>query len=230
MSASSAHPSALTILTGLTILTVLTDALISRLPEHCTGQAQNRERVFIVGVKIAFSRGSFTWPEPTGDSNIVDFLDKRTRDDNRSNLPPVTAVGARERVKRAMKEIVNNGINPKTSDAIVDIDSTNGHFMYGVSPRITKARGAAGGHWILRYGRRFSAIEIERLFGTHLQPPSGGLPVSATRPTSVSERAWTGMLGNSIPVPLLAAVLSEALPECRLTPRLHNAWQRSSAL
>ena len=171
---------------------------------------------------MAFSRGSFTWPEPTGDSNIFDFLDKRTRDDNHSNLPPVTAAAARTRLKRAMKEVVNNGINPETSDAIVDIDS--GHFMYGVSPCIT-----TGGHWILRYGRRFSAIEIERLFGTHLQPPSGGLPVSATRPASVPERAWTRVLGNSIPVPLVAAVLSEALPECRLTPRLHNVWQRSSA-
>jgi site-specific DNA-cytosine methylase len=193
------------------------------------GQAQNRERVFIVGVQRAFSRGSFMWPEPTEDSNILNFLDKRTRDDNHSNLPPETAVGARNRLKRAVNEIVHNGINPETSDAIVNIDSSKGHYMNGVSPCITKARGLSGGHWVLRYGRRFSATEIERLFGFHLQPASGGFPVSAARPASVSERAWTGMLGNSIPVPLVAAVLSEALPECRLTPRLHNVWQKSRA-
>ena len=174
-------------------------------------KAQNRERLFIVAIKHSHFLGNFQWPDPNKfpSKNVLEVLEDLPGD-HWCNKPRATAKGCREKLKNTLKCLSDSGIKPNTCDVILDIDGIQGTFMRGVSPCITKSRGQSMGHWIVAKGRKFTVKEMEKLFGMHGGLP-GRLPVSAKPAPSVSCREWGGMLGNSIPVPLLASVAQCAL-------------------
>jgi len=192
------------------------------------GVPQNRERLFIVGIhrRAPDAASLFKWPKKLPGVSIEDFLDPKTDSDNPRRLPPARQTGARKHVQALLTAMRKEGLDPATAGLIVDCDGTRCHSMCGVSPCITRTRACNGGHLVLSRGRRLTIQEQERLFGLHVQPPRGGRSVAVQRPPGVSVRAWGAIIGNSIPVPLLARVLCKALPASGLLPAgaVQDVW------
>jgi hypothetical protein len=179
--------------------------------------------LFIVAILKASMVQSFEWPADLPEKGISVFLDKKTRHDDPSRLPPESQSVARKNVIEVLDILKNRGENLSLSKVIVDIDSSKSHFMDNISPCLTRSRSTSG-HWVISRGRRMTKAECERLFGFHMAPPLGGTPVFASQPGSVSDREWGAMLGNSIPIPMLARVLCHALPAAGLTGRIEDVW------
>jgi site-specific DNA-cytosine methylase len=193
------------------------------------GVPQNRERLLIVGIHrlgAPDAASLFEWPKKLPRVSIEDFLDPKTESDNPRRLPPASQTGARKHVRAVLTALKQEGLDPATAGLIVNCDGAKCQSMCGVSPCITRARACNGGHWVLSRGRRLTTQEQERLFGLHVQPPRGGFSVAVRRPPGVSDRAWGAIIGNSIPVPLLARVLCKALPASGLLPAgaVRDVW------
>lgn len=202
------------VLTELTALNYHTSWKVLNAKHH--GVPQNRERLFIVGIKKQFLRHKMDWPDSLPPVSVMKILDRPRPSDNPFNLPPESQATARAHVQSVLRDLKTQGLRDATSLAsvpiIIDVDSSKLHAMHDTSPCLTRSRGMGGGHWVLARGRRFTAAEQERLFGLHLQPPSGrGQSVAVSKPPDVSARAWGGIIGNSIPVPMLARVVCMAL-------------------
>lgn len=192
------------------------------------GVPQNRERLFIVGIHqlgAPDAANLFKWPTKMPAVCLGDFLDPKDESDNPRRLPPKSQTIARKHVQRLLAALRKEGLDPTTARLIVDCDGTKCHSMCGVSPCLTRTRCCNGGHWVLSRGRRLTTQEQERLFGLHVQPPSGGHSVAVQRPPAVGVRAWGAIIGNSIPVPMLARILCKALPAAGLLPgAVQDAW------
>ena len=192
------------------------------------GVPQNRERLFIVGIHqlgAPDAANLFKWPTKMPAVCLEDFLDPKDESDNPRRLPPKSQTIARKHVQCLLAALRKEGLDPTTARLIVDCDGTKCHSMCGVSPCLTRTRCSNGGHWVLSRGRRLTTQEQERLFGLHVQPPSGGRSVAVQRPPAVSVRAWGAIIGNSIPVPMLARVLCKALPAAGLLPgAVRDVW------
>ena len=174
------------------------------------GVPQNRERVFIAAVRAdVATTTTFAWPSELQPVSLRSVLDPLTTEERSKNLnklrPPASQTVATRNVNEAYREMRANGLSPAEIPMVVDVDSVNCHMMFDCSPCLTRTRAQAGGHWITCRGRRMSSNEMERLMGIGMV--SGPVRVPLTRPAHLTDREWHGLLGNAIPVPLLARVL-----------------------
>ena len=189
------------------------------------GVAHNRERVLILGFLAVGAKTSFDWPTNIATPPATLFLDPLKPSEHFTNLPPASQTLARKHVEQALAETRLRKIDPAVTPVIVDVDGSKCHWMRDCCPCLTRSRASNGGHWLLLRGRRLSVTEQERLMGYHIVPPSGGHRVRLQRPADVSIRSWGALLGNSIPVPLLARTLCRALPAASLSGPLPDVWQ-----
>lgn len=212
------------ILTSLTKAGYRVDWRLLRAQEH--GLPHHRNRVLIVGLLTTRSdRVSICWPEPLPAPSLDTVLNPWAKSDNPKRLPPPSQTVARKHVKKFHKDMANRKLDLKKSKTVLDIDGTKLHSMYNMCPCLTRTRAGGGGHWVVSRGRRLRTEEMERLMGLHLRPPHPkGHVASLERPASVSQRQWLQILGNSIPVPMLARVLSKLLPQAGLTNQLTDVW------
>ena len=178
------------------------------------GVAQNRQRVYIVGCRRDVATGLCCSPVrslPTPPiRNFFDEDDPAIDDAaKREKLPK--QITARTNILAAHSRLKAAKVNPRSVDMVVDIGSGRGlNMMCGLCPTITRSRGGNGGFWVTSLGRRLSSTELLRLQG--VQPEWlhwRGIPLR-----SVGE-----MAGNAMTVPVLAAVLREALKCTGLAPR-----------
>jgi DNA-cytosine methyltransferase len=191
------------------------------------GLPHHRERVFIVALRLdslASGRKHVFWPRRLPPADLASFLDQPRNSDRPTALPPATQGVARRNVQAAIRKLRHDGVDLSTCQAVVDCDSSRMHMMHGISPCLTKSRASNGGHWIIQRGRRQTVTEQERLFGLHVQPPNGGCMVALRQPRTVSNRQWGSIVGNSIPIPMLARILCKFLPAVGLTPHLADVW------
>jgi DNA (cytosine-5)-methyltransferase 1 len=186
------------------------------------GLPHNRERLFIVGIRVECEVPGveFKWPSPMPTPPIQDFLDPVSPTDDPDRLPPSSQTISRKHVKTLHRALLRKGINPARSRLIADIQGSRLHLMHNVSPCLTRTRAAGGGHWVVSRGRYMTVTEMERLMGLHVGPR----PVSIQRPVGVPTRAWGAIIGNSIPIPLLARVLRLVLPAAGLVDGCLPDW------
>jgi len=182
------------------------------------GIPQHRERVYIVGLlRAAMVPGfSFTWPTPRERKSLPRALGWRKKPDKRkarkrekrflANATPKL----RQRLKKALQDIRRKGVDPRDMDqpVAVDIDGSKPHWMHGISPCLTRAR-ASTGHYLPVLGRRLTIPERLRL---------QALPVDihARCEGNVSDRQLGAMIGNSLSLNVVGALVSQMLVACGL--------------
>jgi len=182
------------------------------------GIPQHRERVYIVGLlRAARVPGvSFAWPTPRRRKSLPAALGWRSNSDSRKAREREQQFLARatpklrQRLRQALKDIRRRGVDPRDGGqpVVVDIDGSEPHWMHGLSPCLTRAR-ASTGHYLPARGRRLTIRERLRL---------QALPVSIHDHCDghVSDRQLGAMVGNSLSLNVVGALLSRILLACGL--------------
>ena len=182
------------------------------------GIPQHRERVYIVGLlRAAMVPGiRFSWPTPRGRKPLPAALGWRKKPDKRrarkreQRFLAHATPKLRQRLKQALRNIRRKGVDPRDGDqpVVVDIDGSKPHWMHGVSPCLTRAR-ASTGHYLPALGRRLTIPERLRL---------QALPVNihAHCQGNISDRQLGAMIGNSLSLNVVGALLSQMLVACGL--------------
>ena len=167
--------------------------------------AQDRKRFFMVAILTQEVRTPFRWPAATGKRTLDMVLDRPRSSDRAGRLPSNTDL-ALKLAASAFKKAFQAGFDPRRVPVAVDIDCTERFATYGINicRTLTRTRGAQLGFWLSSRGRKMSIHELMAVTGVS---PSE-LP---TWRDLVTEKQLGGMLGNSVPVPLIQAVLRQAL-------------------
>ncbi len=155
------------------------------------GLPQSRRRLYIVGVRTKFLRGTFHWPKRIG-------LKKTTATLLPKKLPTLSAMGALSEFRlvkllEATEKAIAKGYNLKknTPAVFLDIDSGSNYatnVYRGTCPCITSTRAAAGGFWV--------PCRRQRL-GTESMAHFQGIPLQSLKTDCISERQLRLMIGNA---------------------------------
>ena len=175
---------------------------------------QIRKRIFVVAIRQDSARHDFVWPEPVGSVTVAKYLDPPTASDKPGRLPSTDR--GKERCKTAYAKVFAEGVDPRKTPVLVDVDCSPQFAAVGVNiaRTLTRSRGATGGHWVSTRGRRVTVSEMCRLQGFLARE----VPWEAA---GVTERQIGAMLGNSVAVPVIGAVVAEALYAGGLTSHRH---------
>ena len=175
---------------------------------HC-GVPQSRPRLFIVGLSKALASRRL-WPIQQPLPTLDQFLDEHVE----GQIPQMPSTRAEQRNYLAcVHTILRNGhkLNaPYIADLATNFGKSsdgNANVMYQRSPCLT--RGHAGANSFYSRGRKLTLREYFRLQGfpdNRIEAPPG-----------VSERQLRCMVGNSICVPAIAAIIDRALYSTGLT-------------
>lgn len=166
---------------------------------------QQRSRLFLVAVRQDSYRRRFVWPKKKGKRSLTSVLDPLKDTDQPGRMPKGNR--AKKLFIRACKKVFAQGTDPRKVPVAIDVGCSPKYETYGVdvSRTLCQARAKTGGFWISNRGRKMTAVEMMRI--------SGILPEKELRgwETLVSKSQFQGMLGNCVPVPLVGAVLQNAL-------------------
>merc|ERR1711865_45710 len=135
--------------------------------------------------------------------------------------PPKSQKTAGFNVKKALRDLKSQGLDPAKEAFIVDCDSSPGRSVVtrGYSPCITCSRG--GGHWLTNRGRRMLKTEMMRLQGMD--------PTNFT--VAVSENRLGHQLGNTMSVCVLERLFTRLLPTAKLVRgTIKDRWASGQAL
>ena len=169
------------------------------------GIPQHRPRLFIVGLRSNCVTRVFRWPAVQPRVSLNEFLGpvrehrewiRQQRPDTRRarlNVESVIEV-LRERHGADNQDFWNIPyvVNARASPSRLAV-------MLDRCPCLTRHR--PEGHWLLNRGRWLSILEVQRLFG---------VPADF-RHEGMADKQFAALLGNSMVVPVVAAVLHEAL-------------------
>lgn len=186
--------------------------------EH--GIPQNRERWYCVGIRRGVMKSTdspFTFPKPIKCVKMEDLLDPISGEGVGSESKSVA-----ENISKAEQTITDRGKGPSGKHFIVDCDASSSrvHWMEGIPPCITKARGR--GHWITSKKRRFSKEEMFRLQG--MDPTMFKVAVTETQ--------LGQQIGNAMSVNVFERVLRQALIAAGLAKKedLRDRWESGEAI
>ncbi len=134
-------------------------------------------------------------------------------------LPASQTTGTKDLLK-LMKQSVDNGIDPLKQTLVLDLDSSNGTCMLGMSPCLTRSR--ALGHWVSTRGRRQTIDERLRLMGIN--------PADVDK-TATTDVQLGRLIGNAIGVNVLERILYRVLPAACIIPQseLQARWESLEA-
>ena len=132
--------------------------------------AQDRKRIFIVGIRRDLCRKRFMWPAKQAKTPLKTFYD--TREDGtiaraRPEQKPEQPTSARN-LKNAIKKIKKKGgVDPRKRAFIIDIQAgaTHESFCFNKCPTITARRGEELGFYNTYLGRPLSLTEMAALQG-----------------------------------------------------------------
>ena len=170
------------------------------------GVPQCRRRVFMVALRKELGR-RFKWPRPLEEAvSLADILDPVGPDDKPGRMP--RGKTGRQNMKTGCRKAMQAGVDPLTVPVAIDVDASPKFFTMGINEAktLTRSRGMSGGPWISSRGRRCSVNELLKLQGFK----ASDVPWQAA---GVSESQIGGMIGNSVAVPVMEAVLSAALQQ-----------------
>jgi len=182
------------------------------------GIPQNRQRLYIVGIRKNADQGTFEWPEPVPVPSIEAFLEPRKRKPTKNDLPPKTRTVARANVKEALRRLTAEGRDPLKEPWVVDIDSSTYRMKYMYDRSMCMTAGRPEGHWITNRGRRMTTLEMLRLQG--IQTPEEGFKIV------VSPLQLGRQVGNAMSVNVLERLFVRLLPAAGLVPAgsLRDRW------
>ncbi|CAJ1450591.1 unnamed protein product [Effrenium voratum] len=167
------------------------------------GVPQNRDRIFIVGIRNDIKRAPLQWPREMPMRSIQQFVNSR--------LPAqaLTSWTERENLRKAHEIMLWRGLNPATGPFVVDVSSgLNVSYMKGCSPCLTRSRAGSGGYYLSWLHRKMSTEEILLLQGVKMNRAHQGL---------VTPRQLRQIAGNAISVDVLAKLMHNVLEATRLT-------------
>jgi DNA (cytosine-5)-methyltransferase 1 len=179
------------------------------------GLPQHRERVYIVGFLRSSYAARFKWPVPRPRRSLQQVLrwtttDKRKVIVKERKFMASASPKLKQRLITVLKRIRQKGVGPRDQNCpvVADIDGSKPHWMHGISPCLTRAR-AATGHYLPARGRRLTIKERLLLQGLplHIHKRCRG---------HVSNRQLGAMIGNSLSLNVIKALLSRMLPACGL--------------
>jgi len=183
--------------------------------EH--GVAQNRKRVYLVGIDKKVDKGTFTFPEPLPPTSLSELLDPKKGKVDWSMLPPKSSGTAHRNTILALKKLFAAGRDPFNEPWVVDVDSSTDRmkFMYDISPCLTCSR--AAGHWITNRGRRMNVREQSRCQAVKYEEMT----------VAVTERQLGFQLGNAMSVNCLERIFVRLLPAAGLAKAsaLKDVWE-----
>ena len=110
------------------------------------GVPQQRKRLFLVSIREDSVRHEFQWPSSkTPKFNMDDFLDPIVPGDRPGRLP--SSDRGRRHCKAAYRKVFANGIDPKKTPVLVDVDCSDRYRSVGVNiaKTLTRSRGEVGG-------------------------------------------------------------------------------------
>ena len=171
------------------------------------GVPQNRERIYIVGIKRCHRRLTFAWPDeipciPLSDMWDTDRVALRTY----RRYPFPTLVVPEKCVMNAMTKILNkaeeDGEKPHSYDVIVDIGTSSSSVGFGHSPTLTRSRCLCMDYWSMRHASKLTLSEMMRL---------QGFPDDVVIPRNVTRNQMAGMVGDAFTIPLAQRVLKAAV-------------------
>ncbi|CAE7244095.1 haeIIM [Symbiodinium sp. CCMP2592] len=168
--------------------------------------SQARRRFFLVAIRKDSLHHPFHWPQPVGKRNLEDDLDPARPSDRPGRLPKTKR--ARDLALAAYGQVwKKQKLDPRQVPVAVDIDCSPRFASYGVNQlkTLTKSRGSCGGHWLSNRGRKMTINELMRVTG--INP----IELRGYKEEGISDAQLGGMLGNSIPVPLILGVLTQAM-------------------
>ena len=177
------------------------------------GIPQNRERVYIVGVRKDLAKGNppFTWPTPSATKPLASFLKDDAKDaiQREAAFKAKASPAAKRKLKQLLCKVRDASGNPRSTICpyVFDLDSSKPHMMKGRCPCITRTRGGSGFYLPSRV-RRMTLGERLRLQGLP--------PAYLQRRQGISDRQLGMMIGNAMSGNVLAQLLSRLLPACGL--------------
>jgi len=182
------------------------------------GIPQHRERVYTVGLLRAsmVPTSPFKWPTPQRCRSLPHVLQWKSTPNVHKSLVRARRFLAnatpklKHMFRAAWRSVHQKGVDPRdvSRPVVVDVDGPKPHWMHGVCPCLTRSR-AATGHYLPVLGRRLSIQERFRF---------QGLPAEIHEHCrgKVSERHLGSMIGNSLSLNVVQALLSKMLPACGL--------------
>ena len=179
---------------------------------HTCMVPQSRTRLILVGIRLDSLRRPFQWPhehEPVPANDVLEPFNPTT---DKPGRLPVNADGA-TRAKTAMSRVFATGQDPRIVPVFIDVDCSEKFSTYGinVAKTITRGRGGSGGPWVSSRGRRVTTNELFKLQG--FDNPAD-IPWEEAK---VSKRQVGQLIGNSVCLPVMGMVLSEAMYAAGLT-------------
>ncbi len=180
------------------------------------GIPQSRPRIWIVCVRVDVLERPLVWPTPGLPCTTIDALlgPRPARLLAQRSLPPPGT--CRINVLRGIERLQARGVDPFRETHIIEIDhsqSRQGNIMQGCSPCLTRARAQAGGHWISTHGRRLGTEAMLKLQGMR--------PNRLQLPPTVSANNFNAMIGNSMSVNIIEALLRMLRHSCPTLMRAH---------
>ena len=167
---------------------------------------QSRPRIWIVCVRQDVHKHAITWPTPSPEpcANIDEILGRRPPLQSLLKpLPKVLGKTTIANITKGLSVVRSRGIDPLNETYIMDIDhskSREGSRMKGCAPCITKTRARQGGHWVSTHNRRLNMEEMLVLQSMN--------PDRLVRPDDVTEAQFRSMIGNSMSVNVVEAIIS----------------------
>ena len=134
--------------------------------------------------------------------NIITLLGKWTP--KTAEVPPDPTTVAGKNVNDVLKILRSGRRDPKTTPIVIDHGSSRLNYAVGYSPCITASRGKAGGHWAVWKSSRLTMQDMMLLMGVQPSRVAGW-------ETVISKPQMGFIIGNAIPMPLLARILCRLL-------------------
>ena len=174
---------------------------------------QARKRFYCVAIRADCARNPFKWPDKQPIVHTDSSLDPKSSSDVPGQLPTNDgSKDARNLAIKTYKKSYSTGHDPRVVPVMVDIDATPRFGTYGINfaRTLTRTLGGSGGPWVSSRGRCVSTTEMMKLQGykeTDIPWKDAGL----------TKRQVGQMLGNSVSVPLVGAILSSAMYSAGVT-------------
>lgn len=164
------------------------------------GLPQNRERIFVAGVRCDCQVSPMQWPGQIPMLPLDKFIEGGQKPEGSPDWPGnmPRAWGQQTRLWQMLNDIWERGGDPLKEMWVLNVDNATPGFTKGYSPCITKGRGGNGGHWLSWKQRKMTTRELMLLSGVRPE----------RIPQGFSDRQLGLIIGNSVPIPLLARVMA----------------------
>lgn len=150
----------------------------------------------------------FKFPKKIGYKYPLSKILRKRDSDDAHRLPPKIQKRRRTLVKNGIKKLINDGRNPETTTAVIDIGCSIKRSpapRVDIFPCMTATRSAGCDWWLLPQGRVVSYRELASLQGFSVHK------FQDFADTGVSARQIGKMLGNSMSVNVAERIISKAL-------------------